>query len=86
MNSKTIINLPDMIRGARNPYTGKIANWCDDSNEERLVSFIENRLGLEIGEDADIDSLLAMIPEERAEEAVRHMYDDPNATIIVLMV
>lgn len=85
MNSKTIINLPDMIRGARNPYMGTIANWCDDRDEQRLVSYIENDLGLEIGEDADLDSLLAMIPDERAEEAISDMYDDPNAKIIVLM-
>lgn len=86
MNSKTIINLPDTIRGARNPYTGPIANWIDDTNDQRLASYIENHLGMELPEDGDIDDMLAMIPDEKAQDAVRAMYDDPNATIIALLV
>lgn len=86
MNSKTIISLPDSIRSARNPYTGQIANWIDDTNDQRLASYIENRLGMELPEDADLDDILAMIPDDKAQDAVRAMYDDPNATIIVLRV
>lgn len=81
MNTATIINLPDLIRGGRNPYRGEIGAYIDAQDEERLISYLEGHHGIETTGEESMNELLALIPEGLEVDALSHMFDDPNASI-----
>lgn len=83
MNSQTTINLPDLIRNGLHPYKGEIGEWWSDREWFNLEQFFTEH-GIEIDYDnaMSLDEALALIPQELELEAIRDIYDDPNATII----
>lgn len=97
-HAKTIVNLPDQIRGGRAPWRGTIADLLalmgDDDHAMEKARHDAQELGLidaekinaedaEVAE-AELARFEALLPELLATnlEVLRHFTDDPNAEVV----
>lgn len=94
-HEETIVKLPDLIRGGRNPWTGTVADLIRrelDRREETLLTYASEQGLIDADKIADEDAAVyepeyakfeAMLPGLLATdlEALRRFTDDPNATV-----
>ena len=85
---KTKIELPDLIRGGRNPWAGTVDELIEATGDREMSSMIERAaaLGLyaeddETGEDNLHDILPQLLATDT--EALQRFTDDPNAKAVL---
>jgi len=83
----TFVQLPDLIRGGRNPWTGTIAELIQHHRDSDMTAMINRarEAGLyREDEESGEDNLYEVLPELLATDldALREFADDPNASYV----